>query len=144
MKKQKKILRVDKLPDEIELVGFGINRVVFLNEVYLNAAESQLVLEHSPDGFNWGYGGSGPSQLALAVLLKYFTDEAAISLHEGFKDSFITKLEEGNFKVRIKLNLWYQLISGKAAVTPEQFNELMHVVDLELPEIKAANSIIKT
>lgn len=23
---------------------------------------------HSPDGFNWGYGGSGPSQLALALV----------------------------------------------------------------------------
>ena len=23
---------------------------------------------HSPDGFNWGYGGSGPAQLALALL----------------------------------------------------------------------------
>ena len=22
---------------------------------------------HSPDGFNWGYGGSGPAQLALAL-----------------------------------------------------------------------------
>lgn len=32
--------------------------------------ESQHLRNHSPDGFNWGYGGSGPSQLALAILLK--------------------------------------------------------------------------
>ena|SRR3990167_5543552 len=30
------------------------------------------VRNHSPDGFTWGYGGSGPAQLALAMLLHYF------------------------------------------------------------------------
>ena len=30
---------------------------------------SQKLLNHSPDGFQWGYGGSGPAQLALALLL---------------------------------------------------------------------------
>jgi len=25
--------------------------------------------KHSPDGFEWSYGGSGPAQLALAILL---------------------------------------------------------------------------
>lgn len=25
------------------------------------------VMNHSPDGFEWGYGGSGPAQLALAL-----------------------------------------------------------------------------
>ncbi len=26
------------------------------------------VRNHSPSGFEWGYGGSGPAQLALAIL----------------------------------------------------------------------------
>jgi hypothetical protein len=26
------------------------------------------IANHSPDGFEWGYGGSGPAQLALAIL----------------------------------------------------------------------------
>lgn len=30
---------------------------------------SRQVRDHSPTGFEWGYGGSGPSQLALALLL---------------------------------------------------------------------------
>ena len=31
--------------------------------------EPSLVLRrHSPTGFEWGYGGSGPAQLALAIL----------------------------------------------------------------------------
>lgn len=29
------------------------------------------IRNHSPDGCNWGYSGSGPAQLALAVLAEY-------------------------------------------------------------------------
>lgn len=28
----------------------------------------QLIVRHSPDGFEWGYGGSGPNELALNIL----------------------------------------------------------------------------
>jgi hypothetical protein len=27
---------------------------------------------HSPDGFQWGYGGSGPADLAYSILYDYF------------------------------------------------------------------------
>jgi hypothetical protein len=37
----------------------------------LPAGPSQRLSNHSPDGFNWGYGGSGPAQLALALLLDH-------------------------------------------------------------------------
>jgi len=41
---------------------------------------------HSPSGFAWGYGGSGPAQLALALLADVLDDdERAIRLHEQFK-----------------------------------------------------------
>lgn len=33
-----------------------------------------LVL-HSPDGFEWGYYGSGPSDLALAILADFFGEQ---------------------------------------------------------------------
>lgn len=29
-------------------------------------------LRHSPTGYNWGYGGSGPSELARCILLNAF------------------------------------------------------------------------
>lgn len=29
-------------------------------------------VRHSPDGFNWGYGGSGPAELARCILLDLF------------------------------------------------------------------------
>jgi hypothetical protein len=45
----------------------------------LMAARSLKVRNHSPDGFEWGYMGSGPAQLALALLLD-ITDDEEISV----------------------------------------------------------------
>lgn len=38
----------------------------------LDPAPSQALRNHSPTGFEWGYGGSGPAQLSLAILLDHF------------------------------------------------------------------------
>ena len=48
---------------------------------------------HSPTGFEWGYGGSGPAQLALALLVDCLEDEEqAIALHQEFKFAIVAKL----------------------------------------------------
>src|SRR5438132_9952066 len=48
---------------------------------------------HSPTGFEWGYGGSGPAQLALAMLADHLgDDEQAVSLHQDFKRTVIANL----------------------------------------------------
>ena len=44
-------------------------REVYVNGSRLDPKPSQRAYNHSPDGFNWGYAGSGPAQLALAILL---------------------------------------------------------------------------
>lgn len=48
---------------------------------------SQKVWNHSPDGFEWGYGGSGPAQLALAILLDATDGNSvcALSLYQTYK-----------------------------------------------------------
>ena len=41
---------------------------------------------HSPTGFEWGYGGSGPAQLALAILADHLgNDEQAFELPPPFQ-----------------------------------------------------------
>ena len=45
---------------------------------------SQCVLNHSPDGFSWGYYGSGPAQLALALLLDVSDRGMATQHHHDF------------------------------------------------------------
>jgi hypothetical protein len=48
---------------------------------------------HSPTGFEWGYGGSGPAQLALALLADALRDDvAAVHLHQCFKFNVIVPL----------------------------------------------------
>ena len=45
---------------------------------------------HSPTGFEWGYGGSGPAQLALALLADAVGDEFAQTHYQEFKREVIS------------------------------------------------------
>jgi hypothetical protein len=48
---------------------------------------------HSPTGFEWGYGGSGPAQLALAILADHCKDdERALNFRHRFKWAVIAEL----------------------------------------------------
>ena len=48
---------------------------------------------HSPDGFEWGYCGSGPAQLALALLADHCgNDEQALNFYQRFKWAVIAGL----------------------------------------------------
>lgn len=44
---------------------------------------------HSPTGFGWGYSGSGPAQLALAILADLFDDQTALQHYQKFKEEVI-------------------------------------------------------
>ena len=48
---------------------------------------------HSPDGFEWSYSGSGPAQLALAILADHMADDQeALNLYQRFKWAVIAGL----------------------------------------------------
>jgi hypothetical protein len=48
---------------------------------------------HSPTGFEWGYCGSGPAQLALAILADHLSDDReALNLYQRFKWTVIVGL----------------------------------------------------
>ena len=47
---------------------------------------------HSPDGFNWGYCGSGPAQLALALLANATGDDITAQVwYQVFKARFVSR-----------------------------------------------------
>lgn len=49
--------------------------------------------KHSPTGFEWGYAGSGPAQLALALLADALgDDERALKLYQTFKFAHISTM----------------------------------------------------
>ena len=87
------------------LDGDWETREVYLNGKHLDPAESQKVRNHSPDGFNWGYGGSGPAQLALAVLLELFDKETASKHYQTFKFKFIAWLPQSDFDIKGKIQI---------------------------------------
>jgi len=47
---------------------------------------------HSPTGFEFGYGGSGPAQLALAILADCCGEDAAVAYHQAFKWAVIARI----------------------------------------------------
>jgi hypothetical protein len=55
-------------------------------------AERQDLKNHSPAGFEFGYGGSGPAQLALAVLAHHTDDETALHEYGAFKSEVVAEL----------------------------------------------------
>lgn len=55
---------------------------------------------HSPTGFEWGYGGSGPAQLSLALLADQLgDDEAAQRLYQDFKWAVVSGLPKNRWSL---------------------------------------------
>ena len=49
--------------------------------------------KHSLTGFEWGYGGSGPAQLALALAADVLVDdEAALDVYQRLKFRLVVRL----------------------------------------------------
>jgi hypothetical protein len=65
---------------------------VWIDDRELLPEHSLQVRNHSPTGFSWGYGGSGPAQLALALLLELTTTEMALLWYQDVKWQIIAKL----------------------------------------------------
>ena len=50
---------------------------------------------HSPTGLEWGYMGSGPAQLSLAILVDFLGDVTqAEDLYQDFKNAVVVDLPE--------------------------------------------------
>jgi hypothetical protein len=87
----------------IHLKGDFQSRRVWLNGKELLPGRSQKVWNHSPDGFNWGYAGSGPAQLALAICLELYPEAMARQVHQQFKFSYIATLPQDSFEKDITI-----------------------------------------
>jgi hypothetical protein len=58
---------------------------------------------HSPDGFSWGYGGSGPAQLALALAADVLgDDDRAQDIYQRLKFKLIGSLPEEGWSLSEK------------------------------------------
>lgn len=75
------------------------------------------VVYHSPTGFETGYAGSGPADLALSILLDFFhegpafADGKAMFHHQQFKLDFLAsrplKIGETSVITEEEIHRWY-------------------------------------
>lgn len=89
---------------KIRLTGTFETKKVYIDDHRLDVDYSQTIINHSPDGFNWGYGGSGPAQLALAVMLRVFSKKKATERYQEFKEKVIAQLPKKDVDVIIDMD----------------------------------------
>lgn len=91
----------------MKIKGNYSTRTVWLDNVELKPYKSQKIRNHSPDGFMWGYSGSGPSQLALAIMLECGLDSnTSLKLYQEFKWDVIANLSKDDFEMEIDIKKW--------------------------------------
>jgi hypothetical protein len=74
------------------------------------------IVNHSPAGFAWGYSGSGPAQLAVAILADYFgCAHASRSLHQHFKCAAISGINEKHWMMSDSdiVAVFYKLVQDR-------------------------------
>lgn len=92
---------------------------VYLDGKLLDIKPSLKIVNHSPTGFSWGYGGSGPAQLALAVMLETLPEE---SMHlwekhyQDFKSDVIARLPQKPCALEFDFWGWYQGKDAKECI----------------------------
>lgn len=96
--------------DFMIIKGEWATRRVWIDGKELLPDDSLKVRNHSPDGFNWGYHGSGPAQLALAIMLVYGGGLYIESLYQEFKRVHIATLPQADFEIFVDIGKW---IEGK-------------------------------
>jgi hypothetical protein len=71
---------------------------------------------HSPDGFEWGYGGSGPAQTALAMLADCLGADIALTCYQPFKFDRIAGLPREWVMTEEQIRTWHaQYLAERAA-----------------------------
>jgi hypothetical protein len=89
---------------------------------------------HSPTGFEFGYGGSGPAQTALAILAEVTNhDRLAVALHQQFKWKFVAPCPREGFELSEREILQW-VDEEKAKLEPWRWQEQHHEPDHN-PEI---------
>jgi hypothetical protein len=89
-------------------VGVGTGTVVGAKSVFVNDKPLRHIEKHSPDGFNWGYGGSGPADLAYAILYDLYGEIFANNFYQRFKHDIIAALDQdkGWVLTEARINEW--------------------------------------
>jgi hypothetical protein len=83
---------ISKIPDSPFEIRDGYDIVLTRTLLGANVNVPHKIVYHSPTGFEWGYPGSGPSDLSLNILAIFIPDNWAMKLHQQFKEDFIASM----------------------------------------------------
>ena len=72
---------------------------VSVNGSELDLDKSLRLRRHSPSGFEWGYEGSGPAQLALAILIETGGEAAALEHYHEFKREWLSGIRSTEWRL---------------------------------------------
>ncbi len=92
-----------KLPEHIHIKAKHSTKQVFINGVHIIPDGSLRIRNHSPDGFNWGYGGSGPAQFALGLLMLYVDADTAQLHYQDLKFGWVAGLPQRDLDIHVNL-----------------------------------------
>lgn len=70
---------------------------------------------HSPDGFQWGYGGSGPADTAFNILLDAVGKAKAERWYQSFKHAFIVPASDVLCVPEAAIKEWLRIEERKEA-----------------------------
>jgi len=79
----------------------------------------QQIVDHSPTGFEFGYGGSGPADLALNILALFVSLNEAHELHQDFKWAFIAPAKPNDTLPVSAVRTWIAAKQRRAAEQQE-------------------------
>lgn len=86
---------------------------LFIDGQRISPAKSQAAYNHSPDGFSWGYGGSGPSQAALAIMMEFTDQDTAVRIYQDFKWQHVCQWREPDMEIFLDIPDWIELNRGE-------------------------------
>lgn len=95
------IRRADDAPRPVELLHRGV---------------------HSPEGFEWGYAGSGPADLAYSILLTEIGEQPTPPVYLRFRDDVIARLPR-SFRLQADL-VWSWIEANRSLVEAELFEKI--------------------
>jgi len=86
---------------------------LFIDDNYITPRHSQAVYNHSPDGFSFGYCGSGPAQAALSILMEFTDKITALQLYQKFKQDHVAAWKEPDMVIELDIKEWIKQNRGQ-------------------------------
>lgn len=87
--------------------------IVTVTEEKAKPKELEHHIYHSPTGFEWGYGGSGPADLARSILWDYLGKQSAPQLYQEFKYAFVAIWGDKWQVTSAEIEAWIKQTFGK-------------------------------